>query len=324
MKSARFLIVAILVSTICVVGWAAGVPEPAAEDAYPSSPIKIVVPSTAGGASDVVARLFQRAVDAHLPEPFVVVNVPGAGTALGAREVATSRADGYTALMMHEAMLSASAQGRFDLGWQSLEPIALTGREAYLVVVHASSEMRGLTDLYREAAARPVRVGVNIGGLNHFTSLIVADAGGVEFQPVQYSGGADAVTALLGRHIEVIFAALSETGPYINAGDFRAIAVLSDERIPAISDVPTSLEQGYDAISELNHMWWVPKGSPPDRAEILARALQNAISNPEVTTVFANRNIQPYFLSGDELKARVSRTASTIEELVERFDLHAR
>lgn len=324
-RSRRVILCAVMMLFAAVGLWSAGgAEEPMAPDVeYPTEPIRVVVPSSAGGASDVVARLFQKSVESSLPQPFIIVNIPGAGTALGSREVATSQPNGYSVLMMHEAMLSASAQRRFDLGWETLEPVALTGREPYIVVVQDSSDVDTLDDLFSKARSGQVKCAVNIGGLNHLTSLIVADAGAVEFQPVQYAGGADAVKALLGGHVDVIFSVMGESGPYLSSGDFRAIAVLSDSRIEAISDVPTSIEQGYDASSELNHMWWVPRGTPQPRQDILAEALGAAMEDPDVLQVFATRNIQPIFLSGAELEQRVERTASVVEDLVERFDLYA-
>ena len=295
--------------------------SPVAAQNYPSGPINIVVPSVAGGASDIVARLFQQAVGDKMGEPFVILNMPGGGTALGAREVATSPADGQTVLMMHEAMITASALGVFDLGYSSLVPVAQTGRDVYTITVRADSGIETLEELYQEAAERELVTAVNIGGLGHLTSLIAAEAGGVEFAPVHYPGGIEWVTALLGGHVDVIFSVPSDVVGYIESGDFRTLAVMSDERVAALPDVPTTVELGYDAKSELNHMWWMPAGTPEDVIDTFADTLEAAMEDEMILQQFKNRFIEPVFSRGEELQAYVSEVAGRIEKLVADYDL---
>lgn len=290
---------------------------------FPSRPIEVVVPMTAGGPSDSVVRLLQRAIEADLPQPMVVINMPGAGTALGSRQVATAEADGHTVLMNHEALFSSSAQGIFELGRSTLKPVAMTGLDAYVITVRADSPYETLDQLYEAARDGRVVTGVNIGGLNHLTSLIAARAAGVEFQPVQYGGNADALAALLGGHIDVMFSPPADIVGYIEAEELRGLAIMTTERLQSLPQVPTTLELGYDAISELSHMWWVPAGTSDETVAELAALLEKGFQDETVREQFERRHIARVFLSGEEIEARVEHGAAVIEGLIEEFDLKA-
>ena len=294
----------------------------ASAQAFPTKPIRVVVPSGAGGASDIVTRLFQKAIDKTAPQPIVVQNMPGGGTSIGGREVTSSAPDGYTVLMMHEGIISATAQGIFTPGIDALTPVATTGRDVYSIVVSGTSPYKTLKDLYDAARdGKTVRTAVNIGGLNHLTSLIAADAGKVTIRPVQHGSGADSVRSLLGDQVEVIFAVPSDVIEYYKAGQMRILGIMATERSPFLPDVPTTAEAGYPSVSELNHMWWLPKQTPPERVTWLKSQLQTAMADEEIKKQFASRMIEPVFSSGPELAAEVAAKKTSTTGLVERFGL---
>lgn len=288
---------------------------------YPAKPIEVVIPSSPGGGSDIVARLLQQAVGSSLGEPFVISYLPGGGTGPGNRKVATSPPDGYTALMMHQAVLTSSAQGIFDLGWTSLTPVALTGNETYVAAALTSSPYTSLAELYEAAKTGRVTTGVSIGGMNHIVSVLAGKAGNVEFAPVQYAGGADARTALLGGHIDVLFGIPGDVIPYVQSNDVRVLGVLGDERLEAFPGVPTAKEQGFDVTAGISHMWWMPAGTPVERSGKFAAALELGMQSEAVKTEFANRAIAPLFMSGQALIDRVTAEAERIETVVKDLGL---
>jgi len=303
-------------------GWAfVAAMLPAAAQDFPRQAIQVVVPMPAGGPSDTVVRLLQRATQKDLPHPMVVVNMAGAGTSLGSRKVASAPADGYTMLMNHEGLFTSSAQGIFNMGLDSLRPVAMTGLDVYTIAVQASSPYRTLADLYEAARTKGVNAGVNIGGLNHLTSILVGRAGSVEFQPVPYRGNADALAALLGGHIDVIFSPPSDVYGYIETGDLRILAILGSRRIASLPDVPTAIELGYDVVSELSHMWWVPAGTSDEVVATLAQILQKGFEDDAVSKAFEARRVERVFLTGDDLQARVDKNSAMIQDLVKELGL---
>jgi tripartite-type tricarboxylate transporter receptor subunit TctC len=295
--------------------------SPALAQAFPSKPVRVVVASGAGGASDIVARMIQRAVARTSPQPFVVANMPGGGTSIGGREVANAAPDGHTVLMMHEALIVATAQGIFKPGVEDLTPLAVTGRDIYTIVVNGTSPFRTLKDLYDAARTRSVRTAVNIGGLNHFTSLIAAESAKVEIRPVQHGSGADSVRSLLGNQVEVIFAVPSDVIEYQKAGQMRILGIMSEQRSAYLPDVPTTAEAGFPSISDLNHMWWVPKATPADRVTWLRGQLKSAMDEAEVRSQLTTRMIETTFLSGADVDAHVAQKRAEIQMLVDKFGL---
>jgi tripartite-type tricarboxylate transporter receptor subunit TctC len=290
--------------------------------AFPAKPIRVVVPSGAGGASDIVARLFQKVIAKSSPHPLVIQNMPGGGTSIGGREVAGAAADGHTVLMMHEALIAATTQGIFTPGIDALAPIAVTGRDVYTVVVSGTGPFKTLKELFDGAkSGATVRTAVNIGGLNHLTSLIAADSAKATIRPVQHGSGADSVRSLLGNQVEVIFAVPSDVIDYYKAGQMRILGIMADTRSPFLPDVPTTAEAGFPSKSELNHMWWMPKATPADRIAWFRSQLEAAMKDDEIKAQFATRMIEPLFQSGAALEADIARKKQVIGELVERFDL---
>ena len=296
------------------------VPHAAAQN-FPSRPVRVVVASGAGGASDIVARMVQRAVARTSPHPFVVANMPGGGTSIGGREVASAAPDGHSVLMMHEAVIVATAQGIFKPGIEELTPLAITGRDIYTVVVNGTSPYRTLKDLYDAARTRSVRTAVNIGGLNHFTSLLAAQSAKVEIRPVQHGSGADSVRSLLGNQVEVIFTVPSDVIEYQKSGQMRILGIMSDRRSVYLPEVPTTAEAGFPSISDLNHMWWVPKGTPADRVAWLRGQLKSAMEDAEVRSQMSRLTIEQTFLTGADVEAHVGRKKAEIQILVDKFGL---
>lgn len=318
MKRRNFLTTSLAAATI---GGLVGA-NVARAQAFPAKPIKVVLPVAAGGASDAIARLFQKVISKSSPQPLVIQNMPGGGFSIGGREVTGSPPDGHSVFMIHEGLISADAQGVFTPGVNSLVAIAGTGRDVYSIVVSGSSPIKTLKDLFDAAkSGAPIRAAVNIGGLNHLSSLIAAEPAKATIRPVQFSSGADSLRALLGNQIEVIFTVASDVFDYHKSGQMRVIAIMGDSRSPFLPDVPTTAEAGFPSRSELNHYWWMHKDTPPDRIAWFRDALGAAMKDDEIKRAFAARLIEPVFTSGAALQADIAKKKLVLGELVERFGL---
>lgn len=253
---------------------------------YPNKPIRWIIPYNPGGGTDSSARILQIAIEQNklLPQPLAAVNVGGAGGSIGARQVKDSPPDGYTILIHQSALLIQEAAGISDFGFRNFEPIVSINRQCMVAAVFEGSPYTTYKQLMDEAKAKPRTViwGGNIGSANHMGVASMERATpGAEFKKVQIGGAAESYAALKGKVINVGNFGIGEIVAYRGAG-LKPLAVLSETRDPAIPDVPTAKELGYDAVFCNEHNLYAPKGTPPDRIAVLAQAFSKALSTDNV------------------------------------------
>lgn len=292
--------------------------------AFPSRPIKLVVPFKAGGGTDAFARIVNKAIrdESLLPQPMVIINAGGAGATIGSRRVKNSRPDGYTLLILHDAILTAKANGNVGYGPEAFEPIAGTGEVGMVIVVRDNSPYRSLKQLMEAARRDPgtITFGANIGALTHFAGLMLEEkCPGAAFRYVQLGGGAERFSKLIGEHIDVTGFSLEEFERFRSQG-LRGLAVLSNDPYrlgggtvandtPEKEIVPTAVGQGYDVAMTNTFYWWAPKGTPPDRVRRIADALKKAMQSDGVRQWARDNQCNPIFLRGKDLSDRISASA---------------
>jgi tripartite-type tricarboxylate transporter receptor subunit TctC len=284
---------------------------------YPEKPIRVVVPLAAGGGSDIFARLLQPGLQEQLGVPIVVVNVPGAGTAIGSRQVLTAEPDGYTVLLNHVAMHSLFALGKTDFSYKDFAVVAGTTAVPNMIVTRADAPYKTLKDLFSAAGAKPDNIiaGVNIGAPNHLSiALAAARAGGAKFRYVQTGGANETVTALLGGQAEVGILTTADAGPFRESDELRFLAVLDNERNADYPDVPTAKEQGVDVRMVLDYYWYMPKGTPQESVVRFADALEAVIKNDATQKSLKDLLIAPTFTRGNEAEAALSDGLAATQE----------
>ncbi len=277
---------------------------------FPRKPIKVIVPFGAGGDSDSFARILQKALRDHelLPQPLVILNVPGAGGTVGSRRVRDASPDGYTLLTLHEGILSSKYAGRVPYGPEAFSPIAATGRSSLVICVREDAPYHDLGDLMKAATERPdsILFGMAQGTPTHFAGLRLESAGGsAKFRFVASGGGARRFNDLAGGHIDVTPFSLAE---YISfkGGGVRAVAYLGEERHPSLAKTPSAREMGYEVVMPHVQYWWAPKSTPDAVLQRLADALEAAMSTDYVRARLAESRTEPLFLRGAELEAHLA------------------
>ena len=286
--------------------------------AYPAKPIKIIVPFGAGGGTDTFARTLQKTIEDRslLPQPIVIINVPGASGTLGSRRALNARPDGYTLLCLHEAILTAKFSGKVNYGPEMFDPIAGTGASPLVICVGAQSPYESLHDLMQAAADSPESIvfSASIGAPSQYAGLFLEkEMPGARFRYTQTGGGAKRFAAIKGGHVDVSAFSLAEYSQFRSAG-LRALAICSQKRHEFAPDVPTAVEQGFDCISENMQFWWAPKGTDKARIAIFAEAVSRAMKDPEVIERLRAACTDPDFLNSKEvqedMKIREARLAS--------------
>jgi len=224
-----------------------------AQDAYPTRPIRVIVPVVAGGALDNVARMLSQRLAERLGRPVVVENRPGAAGVIGMDAVAKAAPDGYTLLFAAAPIALNTALGiklPYD-PYADLEPISLVASIPGLVAVHPSTPYKSLADVIEDSKTRPGGLAyavANIGAVTHLMGEALRAKTGANLVLVAYKGAGQAIQDVVGGTVPVIFDAYIPTGAQVAAGRLRAIAVASNQRSPLLPDVPTVVEQGHPEI----------------------------------------------------------------------------
>jgi tripartite-type tricarboxylate transporter receptor subunit TctC len=259
-----------------------------AADPYPSRPIKIVVGYSAGGAVDAVARTVGQRMAAILGQPVVVENKPGAGTNIAVKSVIASPPDGYTLLLAANALAvnpSLFSPAPYDLA-RDLTPIASVGRVPVVFTVREGAAIKTLPELVAAAKAKPGSVTVATpgnGSTPHLAMELFQHTAKLSLRHVPYKGGAQAITDVLGGHVDVVAVNALEVLPLVKSGKLKVLAVMSPERSAVLPGVPTVAEQGFPGFEASVWYGFVgPAGLPKPVQSQLHEAVQKAIESPEV------------------------------------------
>ncbi len=267
---------------------------PAHAQTYPDRPVKIVVPTVAGGTVDLVTRVMAADLSERLHGKFFIENRSGAGNTIGSKDVAEAAPDGYTLLMSSASGQVISPMIYKDPGYDSLNsfvPIVPYAEGSVILVVNPSLPFHSVADLVAYAKANPGKLSfgsAGIGTVPHLAAeLFEADAG-ITMAHVPYRGGALSIQDVIGGHVQLTFEASSPLLPHIQSGQLRALAVLSEKRIVDLPDVPTMGEAGYPAV--LSTSWtglFAPAGTDPDIVEKLNAAVNAGLKSDESSSALA-------------------------------------
>jgi tripartite-type tricarboxylate transporter receptor subunit TctC len=308
------------------VAGAQATPAPAARGtAYPERPITVIVPWNAGGSTDIGARVLAVPMERILGAPNTIVNRGGAGSQIGVTELANARPDGYTIgwtnLPSSMSPYLDPARGA-DYGRDDLVQVANVIADPEVFVVTTGSQYQTLEDVIEDARARPGQVSVSFTGIgsdNHLALLMFEDLADVEFNKVNFDGGAPAMTALLGGHVDINFQTVGNYPTHVAAGSVRFLGIAHDERLPfpQISDVPTLRELGYDLVFASSRGISVPRGTPQEVIDILADAVREAMEDPQVQRTFADSLLTTRFMGPEEYTQYWDEFEETITPLRE-------
>ncbi len=267
---------------------AIGRPSAAQPQAFPSKPVRIIVPYTPGSPNDVVARLLAPQLQAKLGQAVVIDNKPGGGTTIGTKAAAAAPPDGYTLLFASSALVIEpimTKQIEYD-PQKDFTPVAFIARTSLLLTINAQVPARSVTEFVAHAKANPGKL--SLGFAQGTVSQLVAEyfnrLHGLDITSVPYRGGALVIPDMLGGRIHVYWPSPATVLPLIREDRIRALATSSPERTADLPDVPTMKELGLDELSlEFWAGTWAPAATPPDIVDKLNAAINEALQSPEMT-----------------------------------------
>jgi tripartite-type tricarboxylate transporter receptor subunit TctC len=282
-----------LALALAATGLLAGHAQAADPKKYPEKPVRIIVGFSAGGTTDVVARIMAKELTTELGQSFVVDNKPGAGSNIATEMVAHAEPDGYTLLFV--AVTSAINQTlysnvKFDLV-KDFAPVALGAKVPNVLVVNPSVPAKNVQELIAYAKANEGKVSYASSGSGtsiHMAGELFKLRTGLKTQHIPYKGSAPALTDLIGGQVQFMFDNMPSSWPSVMSGKLRALAVTTTTRSPTAPDLPTMEESG---IKPFNVSSWfgmlAPAGTPPEVVNKLNAAMVKALDKPEVKKTYA-------------------------------------
>ncbi len=286
----------------------------------PTKPIKIYVGFSPGGGTDIVARTLVAASQEFFPVPLVVVNKPGAGGTLAADFVAKQPGDGYS-LLVAGGSESTSVPNHREVSYSldDFRPVLRNIRARIILVSKTGSGIDSIEDLIAKANAEPGKLAYSssgTGSLYHSTMLLFNKAAGTEMKHVPYKGGAPAMAALLGGHVEITMAAPEEAQAQYAAGQINLLALTSDERTDLFPDVPTLKELGHDVYLENQKGIVGPASMPDDVYQYLHDTFKKGMDSPVWQKMAAKLKLETSYMNGPDFKQAMTTMSKTIGDAV--------
>jgi tripartite-type tricarboxylate transporter receptor subunit TctC len=294
------------VNRFCLLFLAAVFPALAAAQAFPAKPVKMVVPQTPGGATDVFARLIGQKLSARWGQPVVVENRAGAAGVLGSDTVAKSPADGYTLLVTYEGSQAVNQSLYAKLPFDSVkdfQPVATLAVTPFFFVVGPKVTAKDLKELIALARAKPGSItyaSSGNGSINHLLAEMLKTEAGINLVHVPYKGIAPAMTDVIGGQVDAAFASVPSVIQHMRSGRLRALAVSSAKRNSTAPDVPAIAEAGFPGFNV--DPWWgilAPAGTPRSVVEKINADVAEQLRSADVVAHFREQGADPFISTPD-------------------------
>lgn len=296
---------------------------------YPERPIRLIVPYAAGGASDIIARQFGRALGEELGQTVIVENKPGAAASIGTAFVARAPSDGYTLLLadtphvINPAVLKTLPYDPID----DFSAVGTVGRTPLILLANPELPLQNMQEMVEQVKAKPEDFNIASGGtgtLTHMTGVLMQEAIGLDMQHIPYNGTGQALGDVVAGHVDIMVSTAPGAIPLVKANSLRALAITGVNRIDALPEVPTFSEQG---VSNFNEFTWygllAPAGLTAQVQDVLSRGIQKALGNAELNVAFKQAEVTPYMLSPDDFSELLKKDLQKWQAVVERHNIKA-
>ena len=294
---------------------------PAAAQAWPAKPVRIVVPFTPGGGLDIQARLFGKKFYETLGQTFVVENRTGAGGLIGAEAVARSAPDGYT-LLFSSASLAVNVSLYKKLAFdpvKDFDPVSWVSSVPLVLVVHPSVPVKSVPELVALARKRAGQFNASsngIGTTSHLSIEMLKQYAGVAVTHVPYKGGGPATTAVLSGEVDIAFVPVLSAQPFMKSGKVKVLAVTTAKRSSILPDVPTMKSFYPEFESDNWYAFFVPAGTPQDIVTKLNAEILKALKAPDVIDYLSHDGADPVGSTPAELAANYRREIVKYAKLI--------
>jgi tripartite-type tricarboxylate transporter receptor subunit TctC len=316
---------AVLATVSCLaLAWAAS----AQAGAYPEQPVRIIVPFSTGGGTDIQARLLADSFYKSMRQTFIVDNKPGASGLIGAQIATDAPADGYTILFTTATLaINPTLYGK---RWtvdplKELEPVSWITSAPLVLITHPSVPARSVRDLVSIAKKQPnlLNSAINTpGSTSHLAAEMLKQKAGIDVTIVPFKGGGPAVRSVIAGETDYLFATGPSAAPFIRSGQVRALAVTTAKRSSAFPEVPTinTYYPGFEADNW--YAMFVRKGTPREIVDKINSEIRKALATPLVKQFMAREALDPVGSTPDELLAQVKREMAKYGDVIRVGQIH--
>ena len=279
-------------------------PASAHAQAFPDKAIEVVVPGAPGAGSDVFARLVVDLIrkEKLVTQPIVINNKAGGGGTIAAVYAAQKRGDPYTVVSFPTGMmLTAAPRSGLDIGLEKFQPLALLGFDINCLMVNADSPYKSVRDLVEAAKANPKTISVSVGSAgsgSHMFVYMLERLTGARFNTVIMKSGTEAVTAVLGNHVQWTSGQMTDAMPHVATGKMRILGIASEKRLPALPAVPTMKEQGFDMHIAAGRGFSAPAAIPAPAAAFLENVFAKVYKSAGWQDYMARNLMEPVYMNG--------------------------
>jgi tripartite-type tricarboxylate transporter receptor subunit TctC len=318
-------------SALAIAAVLASLATSAGAQTYPDHPIRFVVPTGPGGASDVVARIVGEKIQASLRQPVVVENRAGANGNVGAAYVLSQPADGYTLMLGHIGLMTINAHLYKDMTFRPLAefvPVIRTTSYPNLLVVNNKLPIGSTKELieYARSSTNPLTYSsAGVGGSFHMGFELLKAEAGIKAQHVPYTGTAKALMSVVSGETDATFTDVISSSSQINSNMVRGLAISSKRRSPVMPNLPTVSESGIPGLVDFDVTGWngivVKAGTPPDRIRLLSEHIKRALDEPDVVERIAKLGAEVAPSTSEDFGAFMRAEDKKWGELVKKADL---
>jgi len=290
---------------------------------YPTKPVTFIVPFPVGGRTDLTARIVAQHLEKHLGKPVVVVNKPGAGGVVGAKEVSSAPPDGHTLGFFSSGVVTAQYTVPTPTDLKDYEPVSVVNFDPAALAIQEKSSWNTLVELVAYGKKNPgkIRIGMIPGASAQIFAGGFAKAAGIQVTNVPFKGDADGALALAGGHIEAHVAVPVSYKALVDAKKVRILGIAAEKRSDLYKDIPTFRENGVDLVIGSFHAVFAPKGTPGEAITILEAALEKTMKEKEVNDQMMKSGLGLVYLNRRDGAAFIAQQDATYKALIQELGM---
>lgn len=322
-KTLALLMAAML--TAGLIAGCGGEEKKAAVPKFPTKPVTVIVPYGAGGGTDAIARALAKSAEPALGQPITISNQVGANGAVGMTAGVNAAPDGYTVTASAIEVVLHPIMGNVQWKVDDNKAILMTNSDPISIAVRSDSPYKTLEELVKDAKTKPGTLKLATlapGAITHLSGLAMQDKTGTQMKTVPFpSGGAAAITDLLGGHVDVACITAAEMSQHVKAGKIRLLAIMADKRMPGFPDVPTAKELGYDLVFSVWRGMTVPAKTPDAVVQVLHDAFKKAMEDPKFVEFMKKGDFGIKYDTGENFQKFMNNETKLLTPLLDKAGL---